>query len=95
VERGLARLQALAEGEELSAGRVPWEALFEGVLGDDARCEDERQLPDTGMPPEVEHAFSSVFVEPFSHLVSPPATARQVRAAALPCALLAWSPSTT
>ncbi len=36
------------------------------IMGDRRRVEDEAQLPPTGMPTEIEHAFSSIFVEPFA-----------------------------
>ena len=67
VERGLARLQALLQEGAFEGGVVPWEALFEHVLGDRQCCKDESLLPDTGMPMAVERAMSSIFVEQFSH----------------------------
>jgi hypothetical protein len=44
--------------------QVPWEALFEELLGDATKVQDPQQLPVTGMPPEQERLLSSIFVEP-------------------------------
>ena len=57
------------DGAALSEGMVPWDVLFRKVLGDREQVRDDAQLPRTGMPLETERAFSSVFVEPFSHAV--------------------------
>ena len=67
VERGLAQLRAMVQEGGFEGGAVPWEALFRDVLGDRQRCEDESALPDTGLPPELERAMSSIFVEQFSN----------------------------
>ena len=67
MERGLAQLRAMVQEGGFEGGAVPWEALFRDVLGDRQRCEDESALPDTGLPPELERAMSSIFVEQFSN----------------------------
>lgn len=67
VDKGCATLRTLLGGAALSNGAVPWDALFETVLGDRERVQDEARLPRTGMPLETERAFSSAFVEQYQH----------------------------
>lgn len=70
MEKGRATLRTLMEeGATDSERTVPWDVLFRTVLGDREQVRDEALLPRTGMPPETERAFSSAFVEPFSHAV--------------------------
>ncbi|CAL8470993.1 g10535 [Coccomyxa elongata] len=66
VERGQDKLRSLAGAGGFAEGRIPWEAIMTDIMGDRRRVEDEAQLPPTGMPAEIERAFSSIFVEPFA-----------------------------
>lgn len=51
--------------EGLSAeGEVPWDAVFERVLGSRERVQDDAQLPRTGLPLEWERQLSPVLLEP-------------------------------
>lgn len=71
VERGQEQLRSLTEDAGFAEGRVPWQAMMGDLMGDRCRVEDDSQLPDTGMPVELERALSSIFVEPFTHPVPP------------------------
>lgn len=75
VERGQDKLRNLAGEGGFHEGYIPWEVIMNDIMGDRRRVEDEEQLPNTGMPAEIERAFSSIFVEPFAMpvLVKPPA----------------------
>jgi len=66
VVKGKEKVEALmqdASDADGSAGM--WDSLFDGVLGDPAKVQDKRELPQTGMPASIEQELSSIFVEPF------------------------------
>ena len=66
MERGQDKLRSLARAGGFDKGHIPWEAIMNDIMGDRHRVEDEARLPNTGMPAEIERAFSSIFVEPFA-----------------------------
>ncbi|CAD7703589.1 unnamed protein product [Ostreobium quekettii] len=50
---------------EIEGHNLPWETIFNDVLGQAKRVEDESLLPNTGVGIELEKMDSGVFVEPF------------------------------
>ncbi|KAK9901217.1 hypothetical protein WJX75_000794 [Coccomyxa subellipsoidea] len=64
VELGREKLRTLAEAGGFAEGHVPWQAIMEQVMGDRQRVDNDSQLPDTGMPVEIERALSPIFVGP-------------------------------
>ena len=66
VVKGKERVEALMKDASDADGSTGmWDSLFDGVLGDTAKVQDERDLPQTGMPAFIEKELSSIFVEPF------------------------------
>ena len=63
VERGKAQLQSFLDKvpdvEDLDPAR-----LLHDVMGDTAKVHQPEDLPQTGMPVEIEHLMSSIFIEP-------------------------------
>ena len=66
VERGKEMIQSLLEGSALDGcggGSLPWNDIFDDVLGDTTKATDQTQLPQTSLPPEWEQELSSIFIE--------------------------------
>lgn len=68
--KGEEKLQAILASQSMQEGQLPWNAIFEEVMGDREKVLDEAELPDTGVPKDMERNMSSIFVEPFQHPVS-------------------------
>jgi uncharacterized protein with NRDE domain len=57
---------AAPAADEKNPFAIPWDALFERVLGDTHGLPlSDHRLPRTGVPPEIEAALSSIFVPAF------------------------------
>ena len=54
----------------LAAHLLPWEAIFNDVLGQAKMVQDESLLPNTGVDKEIERLESGVFVHPYDKPVS-------------------------
>ena len=64
VEQGKLRLQS-ALTQVTDPGELDADMLFHQVMGDTAQVQQPQHLPQTGMPIEMEHSMSSIFIEPF------------------------------
>ncbi len=56
-------MQTLLERQDLAPETMPWAEVMEHVMYQCAK-EDRCDLPETGMPWEVEHQLSSIFILP-------------------------------
>lgn len=66
VVKGKERVEVLMKAASDANGSAGmWDSLFDDVLGDRAKVQDKRDLPQTGMPAFIEQELSSIFVEPF------------------------------
>lgn len=63
VEQGKARLQSVLK-QQADTGKLDPETLFQQVMGDTQKVEKSEDLPPTGLPIEVEHLLSSIFIAP-------------------------------
>ena len=59
--------QSLLDEGHSQGGKVPWEEVFQRVLGSRESVSDDAQLPRTGLPLEWERQLSPVFLEPLQH----------------------------
>ena len=63
VERGKAQLQSFLDHVKDVEGMDP-AMLLHHVMGDTGKVQQPEDLPQTGMPVEIEHLMSSIFIEP-------------------------------
>ncbi len=63
VEAGKARLQALLD-QTTDVQQLDAETVFQSVMGDTAKVDQNEHLQKTGMPVETEQVMSSIFIEP-------------------------------
>ena len=63
VERGKAQLQSFLD-QVTDVEHLDPAMLLQHVMGDTAKVQQPEDLPQTGMPVEVEHMMSSIFIEP-------------------------------
>ena len=63
VEQGKARMQSLLN-QITALEKLDPDTLFHQVMGDTAKVQQQELLPQTGMPYEIEHLMSSIFIEP-------------------------------
>jgi hypothetical protein len=54
-----------ASGSSDSAGELPWQVLFQTMMGDSQLVPDHLAVPLTGVGEQLDRRLSSVFVEPF------------------------------
>ena len=63
VERGKAQLLSFLN-ETADAEHLDLNMLLHHVMGSTAKVQQPEDLPETGMPVEIEHLMSSIFIEP-------------------------------
>lgn len=63
MERGKARLQSFLD-QVTDVEHLDPAMLLRQVMGDTAKVQQPEDLPQTGMPEEIEHLMSSIFIEP-------------------------------
>lgn len=63
VERGKAQLQSFLD-QVTDVDHLDPAMLLHHVMGDTAKVQQPEDLPQTGMPVEIEHMMSSIFIEP-------------------------------
>ena len=63
VERGKAQMQSFLD-QITDVERMDPGMLLHAVMGDTAKVQQPQDLPQTGMPVEIEHLMSSIFIEP-------------------------------
>ena len=63
VEAGKARLQSVLD-QTTDVQQLDAETVFQSVMGDTAKVDQNEHLPQTGMPVETEQVMSSIFIEP-------------------------------
>ncbi len=63
VEAGKARLQSLLN-QTTDVQQLDAETVFQRVMGDITKVDQNEHLPQTGMPVETEQVMSSIFIEP-------------------------------
>ena len=63
VEQGKARMQSLLN-HTTAMEKLDPDTLFHQVMGDTAKVQHRELLPQTGLPFEIEHLMSSIFIEP-------------------------------
>lgn len=63
VERGKAQMQSFLD-QTTDVESMDPNTLLHAVMADTAKVQQPQDLPQTGMPVEVEHLMSSIFIEP-------------------------------
>ncbi|KAK9800362.1 hypothetical protein WJX73_010819 [Symbiochloris irregularis] len=57
-------MQELQQTGNLEGRNIPWDDIFNDILGSTTEVEDEAQLPRTGLPTEWERTLSPIFIKP-------------------------------